>query len=84
MNKTTKVVDGTANTERGRNDVHKAPGIATAERMDVRNQTGRANYVIETYPRSSYIYSAAIITNGKELEEIDNEVRRRVFKTILK
>lgn len=44
----------------------------------------RTKYVLEIYLRSTYAYNASALEDIKELEEIDRETCRRLFRAMLK
>lgn len=77
-------LSGRKNIEVSKDILKKAHLIIGATSVNMSSTHGRANYIMETYFRSSYLYNAVLIGDHQVLEETDNEIYRRLFRTILK
>lgn len=72
------------NLERGKKTLDITLSIATAARFDTTAPTGRTNYVIEAFLRSTYAHNEILVFNFEGLNSLDKQVCHAAFKKILK
>lgn len=84
MSLTTQGFQQKKNVERGEGVIQHTQTRSRAARLGADLQRSRSNFVLETYLRSRYISNAVILEDSILVKDIDEEVLRRSFNSLLK
>lgn len=81
---TSRDISNKRNCARGKEARGKVQQLAEAVKLDMTSSHERKRFLLDMYFKSTYLYNDMILDDLQELDDLDTELLRTLFKAILK